>query len=142
MSRFRVEDQITMLEGMIETGWEFYSKPYTDEAVLKEFAKVKIDDEEFQITNHMMLEIVKFIAVVREDQRENDQQINTLKLDVRELRRKLEKAEDYASMSDPRIAGELDKEITYFETHEGEENLVYGPVKLMKYCRDRLRSRR
>lgn len=142
MSKFILERKIDEIEGMIETGWDFFAGPYTDEDVLSKTGKIKINDEEVQITNHMMESVIELIAAAKKAIASSEKEVNELKMDIRDLRRKLEEAENYASMSDPRIAGELDKQITWFEVNEGQEDLVYGPVKLMKYCRDRLRSRR
>lgn len=137
---YQLEDKVRELESMMEE-WEFFSKPYTDEAVLKKFGFVKLDDENIQITNSMMETVLEVTKLVGRAIKDRKQASDGLHWDIKILRRDLEKAKEFAAMSDERIADELDKEISWFNANSGQEDLVYGPVELMGYCRDRLRNR-
>jgi hypothetical protein len=141
MSYFDMERLTDSIEGMIETGWDFFSRPYTDEDCLKEFGEVTIDDETFQITNHMMQSVVALIAACREVQEIRETDASKASMEIRHINFKLQEAMKYAAMSDKRIADALDKEIDWFLDNAGEENLVYGPTELMGYCRDRLKDK-
>lgn len=138
---FYLEEKIREMESILETGWEFFVKPYTDEDVLKQLGKVTIDGEDIQITNHVMETVVQLIATAQKTMKQHEKDINDLRHDLRIARQECTKAREYAAMSDARIADELDKGIEWFNVNSGQEDLVWGPVELMGYCRDRLRSR-
>ena len=136
---FQVIRKCDEIEGMIETGWDFFSKPYTDEKVLKDFGMVTIDGEDYQITNHMMQSVLELVGACRSAMKQRDTLRSEHSSQIRELERKLEFADWHAGLSDDRIGDQLDKEIEWFHKHEGEESLIYGPTRLMGYARDRLR---
>lgn len=135
-----MDEKLTSVESMLED-WDFFSKPYHDEDVLKSFGTTVIDGEDVQITNHMMKSIVELLEVVRTREMEWRNTNNRLVNDVRDEVRKRDHARKHAAMSDARIGDALDEEIKWFEANAGEESLVYGPTELMGYCRDRLRNR-
>ena len=135
-----IDEKITQLEGMLDL-WDMFSKPYDDEDVLKKMGTITVDGDEIQITNSMMETIAELIRINRKQRAYENDRIRTLELDLRDARRRLKQAQEYAAMSDARIADALDKEIAWFDANSGQEDLVWGPVELMGYCRDRLRSR-
>lgn len=135
-----IDEKITQLEGMLDM-WSMFAKDYEDEDVLKKMGTITVDDEEIQITNSMMETIAELIVISRKQRSWENKRIDDLQHELKQARRERDRAREYAAMSDARIGDALDKEIEWFDANSGQEDLVWGPVELMGYCRDRLRSR-
>lgn len=100
------------------------------------------DGEEYVITDIAMQHMCELHAFIQQQRKDHDSERRRTQGEINDLTRKLKRAREYAAMSDERIADELQYEIDYYEKEAGEEGLVYGPVELMGYCRDRLRNTR
>lgn len=157
MSRFDPEkvyyyhNMVNSTEQII-TMFDFFSdsKPESDDTE-EDFSKfcrdhygvfLDEDGEEHLIRNSAMLQLCELHSFIQQQRKESEDARRRDQAAIRDLERKLKRAKEYASMSDERIADELQKEIDYYEKEAGEEGLVYGPVELMEYCRDRLRNTR
>lgn len=100
------------------------------------------DGEEEAITSAAMQQMCEMLDFIKQSREDYERILRQNRTERDELTRKLKRAREYAAMSDERIADELDREIDSFNAHAGEESLIYGPVELMGYCRDRLRNTR
>lgn len=135
-----LDEKIGQLEGMLDL-WDMFAKEYDDADVLKKMGTITVDGDEIQITNSMMESIAELICIHRKQKEWENKRINELQWDLKTARRERDKARGYAAMSDSQIGDELNKEITWFDANAGQEDIVWGPVELMGYCRDRLKSR-
>ena len=135
-----LDEKINQLEGMLDL-WSMFAKEYDDADVLKKMGTITVDGDEIQITNSMMESIAELIRIHRKQKSWENKRIDDLQHELKQERRERDSAREYAAMSDARIGDALDKEIEWFDANSGQEDLVWGPVELMGYCRDRLRSR-
>ena len=135
-----LDEKISQLEGMLDL-WSLFATDYDDAELLRKMGTITVDGDEIQITNSMMETIAELIVIHRKQKSWEDKRIKELQWDLKTARSERDKAREYAAMSDARIGDALDKEIEWFDTNSGQEDLVWGPVELMGYCRDRLRSR-
>jgi hypothetical protein len=136
-----VEDKIEQLADMLGM-WDLLNIPYADIGMLNKMGTITDSDgDEIQITNSMMGSVAEVIRASRKQKAYENKRIKDLQWDLQLARDERDKAREYAAMSDARIGDELDKEIEWYKANEGREDCVYGPVELLSYCRDRLRSR-